>query len=105
MLGVFVPLPIASAAVAGVTGRKSTDVRSSVAFDVFSADRQCWYLSGGWGELVSTYLSSQRRRLNLPQCVHLKLPSPSLVLGGLCNETTLDVVVTSLLFVFSVPLK
>ena len=36
--GVFVSFPIASATVAGVTGREGTDVRSSVAFDVFPAD-------------------------------------------------------------------
>ena len=53
---------------------------------------------------METYLSSQRRRLDLSQIVHLKRPSPSLVFVGLCNETMLDVVATSLLFVFSKPL-
>jgi hypothetical protein len=55
-------------------------------------------------ELVRTYLSSQRRRFDLSQNVHLKRPSPSLVFEGLCKETTLEVVAASILFVFSKPL-
>jgi hypothetical protein len=54
---------------------------------------------------VSTYLSSQRRRIDLSQFVHLKRLSPSLLFEGLRNETTLDVAVTSLLFMFSRPFE
>jgi hypothetical protein len=90
VLSFFVSFPVASTAVAGGTARECADVRTGVAFHVFSGMfvSSSLYSKGEEGE--PSYLSSQRRRVNFGHCGHLKGPSPSPVLIGLCEETILE---------------